>query len=51
MFYLCSSDVTFLLECLLAAVSVLVGLCCPAPLSCMDVGVHTVVLLGKIKLR
>jgi len=29
-----------------AAVSVLVG-CCPAVLNCIDVGVHTVVLLGK----
>ena len=31
-----------------AAVSVLVGPCCPALLNCIDVGVHTVVLLGKI---
>ena len=30
-----------------AAVSVLVGPCCPALLNCIDVDVHTVVLLGK----
>jgi len=30
-----------------AAVSVLVGPCCPALLNCVDVDVHTVVLLGK----
>jgi len=30
-----------------AAVSVLVGSCCPALLNCIDVDVHTVVLLGK----
>ena len=30
-----------------AAVSVLVGPCCPALLSCIDVDVHTAVLLGK----
>ena len=30
-----------------AAVGVLVGPCCPAPLNCIDVDVHTVVLLGK----
>ena len=30
-----------------AAVSVLVGPCCPAVLNCIDVNVHTVVLLGK----
>ena len=30
-----------------AAVSVLVGLCCPALLNCIDVDVHTVVLFGK----
>jgi len=32
----------------MAAVSVLVGPRCPALLNCIDVGVHTVVLLGKI---
>jgi len=30
-----------------AAVSILVGPCCPALLNCIDVDVHTVVLLGK----
>ena len=30
-----------------AAVSVLVGPCCPALLNCIDADVHTVVLLGK----
>jgi len=30
-----------------AAVSFLVGPCCPALLNCIDVDVHTVVLLGK----
>jgi len=30
-----------------AAVSVLVGPCCPAVLNCIDVDVHTVVLVGK----
>ena len=30
-----------------AAVSVLVGPCCPAVLNCIDANVHTVVLLGK----
>jgi len=30
-----------------AAVSVLVGPCCTAVLNCIDVNVHTVVLLGK----
>ena len=30
-----------------AAVSVLVGPCCPDLLNCIDVDVHTVVLLGK----
>ena len=30
-----------------AAVSVVVGPCCPALLHCIDVDVHTVVLLGK----
>ena len=29
-----------------AAVSVLVGPCCPALLNCIDVDVHTVVLFG-----
>jgi len=32
-----------------AAVGVLVGPCCPAVLNCIDVDVHTVVLLGKYK--
>ena len=30
-----------------AAVSVVVGPCCPALLNCIDVDVHTVVLLSK----
>jgi len=30
-----------------AAVSVLVGPCCPALLNCIDVDVHTVALLGN----
>jgi len=30
-----------------AAVSVLVGPCCPALLNCMDADVHTVVLFSK----
>jgi len=30
-----------------AAVSVLVGPCCPTLLNCIDVDAHTVVLLGK----
>jgi len=30
-----------------AAVCVVVGPCCPALLNCIDVDVHTVVLLGK----
>jgi len=30
-----------------AAVSVVVGPCCPALLNCIDVDVHTVVLLDK----
>jgi len=30
-----------------AAVSVVVGPCCPAPLNCIDVDVHTVVLYGR----
>ena len=30
-----------------AAVSVIVEPCCPAVLNCIDVDVHTVVLLGK----
>jgi len=30
-----------------AAVSVVVGPCCPALLNCIDVNVHTVVLVGK----
>ena len=34
-------------KCFRAAVSVLVGPCCPALLNCIDVNVHTVVLLGK----
>jgi len=31
-----------------AAVSVLVGPCCPSLLNCIDVDVHTLVLLGKL---
>ena len=31
----------------MAAASVLVGPCCPAAVSCIDVHVHTVVLLDK----
>jgi len=38
--------VTVLLNVFRAAVSVLVGPCCPALLICIDVNVHTVVLLG-----
>ena len=33
--------------CFRAAVSVLIGPCCPAALNCIDVDVHTVALLGK----
>jgi len=38
--------VTCVIERFMAAVSVLVGPCCPALLSCIDADVHTVVLLG-----
>ena len=37
------------ITCFRAAVGVLVGPCCPAVLNCIDVDVHTVVLLGKYK--
>ena len=39
--------VTVLLNVSRAAVSVLVGPCCPALLNCIDVDVHTIALLGK----
>ena len=49
MFYLC--DRILPSNCFIkrfrAAVSVLVGPCCPAHLNCIDVDVHTVVLVGK----
>jgi len=35
------------IKCIRAAVSVLVGPCCPALLNCIDADVHIVVLLGK----
>jgi len=39
--------VTVFIGCFRAAVSVLVGPCCPPLLNCIDADVHTVVLLGK----
>ena len=54
-FYLLSEEVlsSYVPNCtverLRAAVGVLVGHCCPALLNCIDVDVHPVVLLGKIK--
>ena len=50
-FYLCDRICRLSSNCFItrfrAAVSVLVGPCCPALVNCIDVNVHTVVLLGK----